>query len=94
MNRYSRLVHQIYFFVRRFISHPKSQLPLIITTNTDDHIQFVSKCRTDLEVKPAYKNGYVLSLNRTRAAAKNHSLMADEHLRLQKQSFHTEFIVY
>ena len=62
MNRYSRVVHRTCFIVRRFISQPKSQLPLIITTNMDDHIQFVSKCRTDPEVKPAYKNGWVLSL--------------------------------
>ena len=55
MNRYSRLVHRTCFIVRRFISQTKRQLPLIITTNTDDQIQFVSKCRTDPEVKPAYK---------------------------------------
>ena len=51
--------------VRRFISQPKSQLPLIITTNTDDHIQFVSKCRVDPEVKPAYKNGYLGFISET-----------------------------
>ena len=62
MNQYSRLVHQTCFVVRRFISQPKIQLPLIITTNMDDHIQFVSKCRTDSEVKQAHKNGQVLSL--------------------------------
>ena len=62
MNQYSRQVHQTSFIVHKFISQSKSQLPLIITTNTDDHIQFMSKCRTDLEVKLTYKNGYVLSL--------------------------------
>ena len=56
MNRYSRLVHRTCFIVRMFISQPKNQLPLIITTNADDHIQLVSKCRTDPEVKPGYKN--------------------------------------
>ena len=66
MNQYSRLVHQTCFIVRRFISKPKSQLPLIITTNTDDHIQLVSKCRTEPEVKPAYKKGQVLSLKQIR----------------------------
>ena len=62
MNRYSRVVYRTCFIVRRFIYQPNSQLTLIITTNTDDHIQFVSKCRTDTEVKPAYQNVDVLSL--------------------------------
>ena len=65
MNRYSRLVHRTCFIVRRFIYQPKSQLPLITTTNTYDHIQFASKCRTDLEVKPAYKKCQVLSLKQS-----------------------------